>query len=1554
MNLTFDYFRNLKKPDIVLCNPDKRQIALMETRNTSLAFRFNDLSELTFDIPLYGTNAKGNNVKYQYYPRVEPQRLILLEGIGYFKITQVTEAEDGLDVYKSVTARSLQVRLNDFGFFVENRLYSFFNPHDPFDDKYDDNNAEHIPSVVGQLNKQLQVQVDPRAIQGLTEMEQTYEDWTISYINPALRYNPSREDNILRAFTDSHNIWGLDFIINYAAELFEVIFEFDFLRQAIKIKTVEEVTEKTNIYLSFENVMNQLQLTEQADDVVTVLACKGNNLDIRSVNPTGTNYIADFTHYMAEDDDPQPKWMSHALTKKIKEWQAEVDAATPLWEQLVLRLRSLYEVQGTLNAERVYFDLKLQDLEAARDRYLVANTDPLNNLEELEKAKAIFTAEVVKVGERSLEVSSLFRNTDFNRMRQHLCYRTPPKFIQMNRKTETGTEYWSGRFSFEDNTDGNTATFNENGLRFNDPNAPTVEPVGGHIYFADPLSNNNLSYCKLTLEVGELDSGDPNNPIMRWQVSGFERYTIFSDVKKWIEIYQGIVSDFLVRIEANNAEIESVTAQMNEISSALNLQKFFNMSDPEEVKLFRELKNYWIENEYTNDGFAVFDTTTQQESIDLARELLEEGKKHLAKINQPRFSIQVDAIDFTKIHEFKAFTSDLALGKVITIQKSDDVHFYPALTSMTLNLDDTESFTLVFSNALKPDSQDFLYADLAKQGAGMARSVTANWQEITSFSRRESAIQELLYEPLNRTLRAAQSNMSRQEFIIDDTGILGRRYGEDGHSFENEQIRIINNLLLFTDDGWQTAKTALGKLDITHPLHGRMLAYGLLAEAVVGSLIIGNTLYISNENNTIMLDCDGIKITAADDHSDVRFYADNSGNVSIKGNINAVSGSIGGLIVQNNTIYSDNGTFSINAAGYLQATSGKIGGWKIENNRLVSSNETTGDGYVGMRSDTDNSAYSFWAGWAPATSQKSFTAFLLTSIEDIYQEPTPDPEPTVAGTYECEGAISAIDDEGKNAASEYLETIEQVRSLKAEINKTLDEITFTFASSGAMSRYKFSLFNGAIILGNRLAESGWPADINIEEATITLSGTLMSFVFVVKEITEETVCQRCGLSEADCKCEPLCSKCGLIEGECICVPVCEVCKLPESGCTCDPICEVCGLTPSGCTCIEPCDCGETPCKEEHKPAGIFKKVGPFVPGFVPAVPVFIKKTTTRSIIITANYRQVYVEIIPEYVPNQGALQVFVVTSSALVSARNFSIEIIDTTDSGRYQGELAVAAGSSQSAEAYIVPIDLNKFNINNFQLRFLGGSGTVAFTQTDVVGTPTSSEPKFSIKPDGYLVASSGKIGALSFQGEGLYSSSFKLETVMENNRLVSNLTFFDTPDKPSATFTSNYLQVPTIYTESLSGNSLAITANEIGVNTLRANGTIHAGRIQGGGGAYVNVNEGAAAVSFTASFSHNWWLNEITVSLNRQVIRSVTVTVQYKVVLGNWHTMTYTFSGSTTSIKKTGVGAALGYENVSIISNKTFSQTPDGSGVRIQGNLNWNGRQLYINSADNTVRAY
>lgn len=967
MDNKFDTFRNASKRTITLVNPDRRQIAVLETFDAQLTLRFNDISELTFNIHSHTSSSKRKRIKHAFYPDVQCKRMVLVEGIGYFTIQSVVEKENGLDSYKEVHCFSEQQVFQNFGFYIEDRLYKFYDPLDEKDYKYNAKELDSIPSVVGQLSRQLQITVDPNVKLKLNETpNKYYDEWTISYISPELFYEEGQENNICRSFTESKKTFGYDFMVSEVGDKFQTVFDFDFLNHAIKIKLVEQVTQPTNIYLSFDNVVNELQTTEQADDIVTVLNCVGNNLNIQPVNPTGTNYIADFSYYMYDENSDSEKrgsgWMSQALSEKIAQWKTDVDNARSDWENSVSALRNLYHELLELQNEKLYVDKKLEGLETAQSQYSTKQTN-----QEM-TGNEIVTAEDIEVGKFSIEDTSAFKELAFDKDIIYTCYNEQPDFIEddsdPDRKYITGTFSFDGKPSFE-------GSFEDCYLQ-----GSAAEQMGdGYLYFPD---GDNKTYCKLYGNA-TVTFDENGNETTTYSVKGFTRYTIYSNIPAWIDKYETLATSLQNDINNKKSEIDTLETEMENTANTLNLQKRFDLTDDDDKKLFFELKNYWIEGEYENQGFAVLDTTTAEEEIDLARQLLEAGEKELAKINQPRFSVTVDAIDFTKVYEFQAFSNELELGKTIVIKKDEGIHYKPALTSITLNLDEPESFELVFSNILRGGDWGFQHGELLAKAESTSRQVSANWQNITTFTRREKAIDELLYNPLSRTLRLARGNMSNQQFVVDETGILGRQYADETHSsFSPKQVRIVNNVLMFTDDSWQTAKTALGEVAYTDPVSGgQSTAYGLAAEVLVGAVIIGNTLYIKNDNNSISLDGSGItiqnpNIPTEEEHEiygKAVFHADNNGNVYLKGNIDALSGTIGGLTIAGNSISSDNGNFSIDADGYLQAKSGTIGGWEILDDRLVSTDET-----VGMSSNL-NAHYSFWAGESD-TYQYKATAYI--------------------------------------------------------------------------------------------------------------------------------------------------------------------------------------------------------------------------------------------------------------------------------------------------------------------------------------------------------------------------------------------------------------------------------------------------------------------------------------------------------------------------------------------------------------------------------------------------
>jgi len=207
----------------------------------------------------------------------------------------------------------------------------------------------------------------------------------------------------------------------------------------------------------------------------------------------------------------------------------------------------------------------------------------------------------------------------------------------------------------------------------------------------------------------------------------------------------------------------------------------------------------------------------------------------------------------------------LELGKIITIEKEEGLWYYPALLEISLNLDNSEEFSMTFANAMRLDDWGYTYADLISDASSTSRKVSANWQDILAYSKERAEISSLIKDPLDTTLRASFANMVNQEFTVDKNGILGRKkVSETSDEFEDEQVRLINNLLIFTDDNWETAKTALGKIYYTDDDGNQVTSYGIIAETIIGSLIMGERLKIKNTNSTVELGAEGITIKKAD------------------------------------------------------------------------------------------------------------------------------------------------------------------------------------------------------------------------------------------------------------------------------------------------------------------------------------------------------------------------------------------------------------------------------------------------------------------------------------------------------------------------------------------------------------------------------------------------------------------------------------------------------------------------------------------------------------------
>lgn len=278
----FDSFGNFEIPQITLCNPDGRALGILSNlSDRQMNIRFNDLSDLSFTI-----QRGAEECRCPVYEQVEPFRYLLVEGIGYFVITDVSVSEEGNDTIKTVEASSCEYELNNIQLGYYEGTFRFYSGDD----------SDPKNSLLSDIMKRL-------------------PSWRLDTDHiPAAVAGRSRTFD-----TTDQTVYA--FLMTELEEAYECLFEFDILNRVIRVYDRNSYDNRTGICLSTEDVLQGLTLRTKSDEIKTALLVKGGNkLDILSVNPLGTNLIYNFSYYATTE------WMDAALIEKVKNWQAHVES----------------------------------------------------------------------------------------------------------------------------------------------------------------------------------------------------------------------------------------------------------------------------------------------------------------------------------------------------------------------------------------------------------------------------------------------------------------------------------------------------------------------------------------------------------------------------------------------------------------------------------------------------------------------------------------------------------------------------------------------------------------------------------------------------------------------------------------------------------------------------------------------------------------------------------------------------------------------------------------------------------------------------------------------------------------------------------------------------------------------------------------------------------------------------------------------------------------------------------------------------------------------------
>ena len=924
-NITFDSYDRADTPDLLLQTMGGTTIGILtNVFDMKLNVKYSEPSELSFSIAAY-----NEGVKTPHYDSITGFKIIYTKQYGVYMILEPEITGDGIEEMKKVTAYSIEKELEFRRFFIEEGTFNFWNPVTPEN------------TLLGRI---LEIA----------------DGWSVGTVSPTLigRY---------RTF-DDYNDYLLSFMYNTLPEKVRCVFVFDPYRKTINAYDVDEEREPIPLYLDFDTIMQQLDVTELSNELVTAIQPYGaDDLDIRSVNPIGTNWIYDLSWFIANGDIPT------ALAEKWTEWQATVLSTQEYYRGLVsmrasatARLLSeqaaLKDLEGELESIHIQQNVTIQtaasETTEAGKRYQEQVLETLHDAEVAKKAEIADKEDIIEDLEESLNDEEHGYNAEIKEITDELkldSYFTSSElailkkfFIEQVLEEETFVA-----------TDVDTT-------------------VSGSI--------SELDVCQVSITNSKIYKVDFGDEYFRdiYTIEGGS-FAVAGDESMYGDVIRGTLEaqtsgEFLMSLYIGESTIDNspvpsglITIHGDTSTITSNVQTVVTGEVETEEGTSVSVSS-------TDVTFYITANINEYQKYSVKMELFDYAVEVLSDKATPTYEFDVDSANFIFTQELAPFRNELELGKPIYLKLHNGEIIKPILIEFEVDFEERNVIDLVFSNRFKrPDNVNTL-KDMIEKSYSSSHSFDASKYIYGKSVDQASQVSQFMSGSLDaavNTILGAQN----QSVVIDGAGV---RIG--GNS--NYQLRIVDSMIAMSDDGWQSAKLAIG-----HFYSSEVGDYfGVNADIIGGKLLVGNNLVIESTSDGSVVKQFRFDSTGAwMNNATLTLQKSNGGKIIIdpeygilagNGNLYTTSGTTvtPSFIDNNGDMTFDSSGFPTNSNFFLDltdgsayfrgkvvASSGTIGGWNLDANKLYGGSGTT---YVALNSSGSNStsSYAFWAGAENAAS----------------------------------------------------------------------------------------------------------------------------------------------------------------------------------------------------------------------------------------------------------------------------------------------------------------------------------------------------------------------------------------------------------------------------------------------------------------------------------------------------------------------------------------------------------------------------------------------------------
>ena len=707
--------------------------------------------------------------------------------------------------------------------------------------------------------------------------------------------------------------------------------------------------EYTNVFISRDNLVEEVTYTTDTDSVKNCFKLTaGDDLmtaAVRSCNPNGSDYIYYFSDAVRSDMSEQLQEKLSAYDKLYEEYQKthnfDIDSSfvnnyNAIVTKYIKYDDSLKKIESPITGYpklmQTYFDT-IDMVQFLKNKLMPNITKPDNSA----KSQGEYLMENLPSSAATTSLKNLSVSTANNIMISLAQSIVKGSFKITVTETTLSNDVWRGKFnlkSYSDEDDTYTSSpisigINEN---YEEYVRQRIEKIlnksDDNYYDIVGLFKQDLTVFKSELKKYCLDSLNTFQKCCQSCIDIMVQQGVASDSSTATTsnainakaIYDSLYVPYYNKLNAiqdeilvREDEVYTVEGKYNnqneliqdgvqieieriigDVQDTLNFQKFIG------DELNKEFCAFLRMDEYSNDNY-ISDGLDNTELFQNAFDFINVATKELYKSATLQHSITGTLKNFLRMREFAPIVNSFKNGNWITIQIDDEI-YQLRIIEYTIDFASSQNIDVTFSDVISAKDIASDIKSILDQASNMATSYGSIVRQSDMNSNFSKKMSDMILKGLDMTNTKIVSSADNQDITWDEHGLLCREFNDILNDYNPCQLKIINHGLYITNDGWKTAKAGVGQFYYFDPKDKAYKeGYGIIADTLVGNLILSSQVGIYNEEKSIEMDKNGIIVTTntynknvftikkeiTDDEGNITYerqlYIDDNGNIVLGG-----------------------------------------------------------------------------------------------------------------------------------------------------------------------------------------------------------------------------------------------------------------------------------------------------------------------------------------------------------------------------------------------------------------------------------------------------------------------------------------------------------------------------------------------------------------------------------------------------------------------------------------------------------------------------------------------